>query len=69
MCGDCGHEELVSSQVLRNVNEIKLLFPTMKITTNLIYEWCMVKDLKRTIKNILLKNYKQFGVRQWTYYE
>jgi hypothetical protein len=69
VCGDCGHEELVSAEVLRNVNEIKLLFPTMKITTNLIYEWCMAKDLKRTIKKILLKNYKQFGVRQWTYYE
>jgi hypothetical protein len=69
VCGDCGHVELVSAEVLRNVNEIKLLFPTLKITTNLICEWCMAKDLKRTIKKVLLKNYKQFGVRQWTYYE
>ncbi|SDM44668.1 Nuclease-related domain-containing protein [Bacillus sp. OK048] len=69
VCGECGHEELVSAAVLRNVNEIKLLFPKMKITTNLINEWCMQKVLKRTIKKILVKNYKQFGVRQWTYYE
>lgn len=69
VCDDCGHEELVSTEVLRNVTEIKILFPTMKITTNLISEWCMAKGLKRTIKKILLKNYKQVGVRQWTYYE
>jgi transcription elongation factor Elf1 len=69
VCDDCGHEELVSTEVLRNVNEIKILFPTMKITTNLISEWCMDKGLKRTIKKVLLKNYKQVGVRQWTYYE
>ncbi|MBT2721126.1 nuclease-related domain-containing protein [Bacillus sp. ISL-46] len=68
-CGDCGHEELVTAAVLRNVSEIKILFPKMKITTNLIFEWCVVIELKRTIKRILVKNYKQIGVRQWTYYE
>ena len=69
ICGDCGHEELVNEAVLRNVDEIKLLFPTIKITTNLIFEWCKVIEFKRTIKRILVKNYKQIGVRQWTYYE
>lgn len=69
VCGDCGHEELVSVAVLRNVSEIKLLFPKIKITTNLISEWCMVIELKREIKRILVKNFKQIGVRQWTYYQ
>ncbi|WHY69058.1 nuclease-related domain-containing protein [Neobacillus sp. SuZ13] len=68
-CGVCGHEELVTVAVLRNVSEIRLLFPEMRITTNLIYDWCMVIELKRTIKRILVRNYKQIGVRQWTYYE
>ncbi len=55
---DCGHQELVTDAVLRNVCEIKLLFPSMKITTNLIFDWCMVIESKRTIKRILVKNYK-----------
>lgn len=41
----------------------------MKITTYLVYDWCVVIELKRTIKRILVRNYKQIGVRQWTYYE
>jgi transcription elongation factor Elf1 len=69
ICGDCGHEELVSAAVLRNVGELKLLFPEMKITSNLVTEWCKVIELKREIKRILVKNFKQIGVRQWTYYE
>ena len=69
ICGDCGHEELVIDAVLRSVREIKFLFPKMKITTNIIFEWCKVIELKRTIKRILEKNYKKIGVRQWTYYE
>jgi hypothetical protein len=68
-CGDCGHEELITAAVLQNVSEIRLLFPEMKITTNLVFDWCGVIELKRTIKRILIKNYKQIGVRQWTYYE
>ena len=55
--------------ILRNVGEIRLLFPEMKITTNLVYDWCVVIELKRTIKRILVRNYKKIGVRQWTYYE
>ncbi|MEH7083572.1 nuclease-related domain-containing protein [Neobacillus drentensis] len=68
-CGDCGHKELVTAAVLRNVSEIRLLFPEMKITTNLVYDWCVVIEIKRTIKRILVRNYKQIGVHQWTYYE
>ncbi|EKN71052.1 NERD domain-containing protein [Neobacillus bataviensis LMG 21833] len=69
VCGDCGHDELVTSAVLRSVNELKLLFPEMRITSNLIYDWCRVVDSKRTIRKILEKNYKKVGVHQWTYYE
>jgi hypothetical protein len=54
---------------MRNVEEIKFLFPNIKITTNLIHEWCVIVELKRTIQRILEKNFKKVGVRQWTYYE
>jgi hypothetical protein len=69
VCGDCGHEEPVTVAVMRNVEEIKFLFPNIKITTNLIHEWCVIVELKRTIQRILEKNFKKVGVRQWTYYE
>jgi hypothetical protein len=69
VCGECGHEELVKAAVLRSVNEINLLFPQMKITTNIMFDWCQIIEFKRTIKRILVKNYKKIGVRQWTYYE
>lgn len=69
ICGDCGHEELVTTAVLRSVREYQLLFPNRKITTNIIYEWCSVIDLKKTVRRVLEKNFKKVGVHQWTYYE
>ncbi|WP_347568707.1 nuclease-related domain-containing protein [Neobacillus sp. MM2021_6] len=68
VCGDCGHEELATTAVLRSVNELKLLFPKMRITTNLVYEWCRVVKCKKTIRRVLERNFKKAGVRQWTYY-
>lgn len=69
ICGDCGYEEKVAEAVIRSAKEYKLLFPDMKITTNLMYEWCGVVESKERIRKILGKNYKKLGVRQWAYFE
>lgn len=70
VCGDCGHEELVSTAVLRNVREYMLLFPNRKITTNDIYDWCGgVVDSKKRISRILDRHFKIVGIGQWAYYE
>ncbi|MGF6952149.1 ribosomal protein S27AE [Neobacillus sp. B4I6] len=69
VCGDCGYEEVVESAVLRMVDEIKLLFPDRKITTNLVHEWCVVVESKKRISRILERNFKRVGVRNWTFYE
>ncbi|MFF2448812.1 nuclease-related domain-containing protein [Neobacillus sp. NPDC058068] len=69
ICGDCGHEDLVTSAVLRNVKEYMLLFPERKITTNNIYDWCGGVPCKKTIRRVLARNFKQVGVHQWSYYE
>jgi hypothetical protein len=69
ICQDCGHEELVSTAVMRNVIEYKLLFPTRKITTNAIHEWCKIVEPKKRIGEILGKNFKIVGVHQWSFYE
>jgi len=69
VCGDCGHEELVTSAVLRSVKEYQLLFPGRKITTNDIFDWCRVVESRKRISRILEKNFSIVGVGQWAYYE
>jgi hypothetical protein len=54
---NCGNKEKVESAVIRNVNEVKLLFPDLQITTPLIQDWCMVIGDGKRISRILRKNY------------
>ncbi|MHC0039644.1 nuclease-related domain-containing protein [Pseudoneobacillus sp. C159] len=69
VCGNCSFEETVESAVLRSVGEIKLLFPELKITSNLVFEWCggVVND--RKVSRILAKNFKMNGIKRWAYFE
>jgi hypothetical protein len=69
VCRDCGAEENVEAAVLRCVEELKLLFPEMKITTNLVFEWCKVIKSKKRISRILNRNYKIMGHARSSYYE
>ena len=59
VCNKCGHEELVDSAVLRCVEELELLFPDMKITTNLVHDWCIVVGSKKTIRRVLMQTISQ----------
>ncbi|MBT2727136.1 NERD domain-containing protein [Bacillus sp. ISL-75] len=68
-CKKCGYVETVESAVLRNVVELKFLFPDIKITTVLVYEWCHVVKSKKTIRRVLMENYKAIGYGRWFYYE
>jgi hypothetical protein len=68
-CPHCGMHETVESAVLRSVEELKLLFPGMKITTNIVYEWCKVINSRKTIKRILDKHYNLMGHNRWSYFE
>lgn len=69
ICQDCGYEELVTSAVMRSVNDFRTLFPDEKITTNIIHEWSNAIVSKRRIRSILGENLNIIGVRQWAYYE
>lgn len=69
ICGKCGGHEKVESAVMRSVDEVKLLFPDMKITTNIIHEWCKVIESKKTIRRILKQNLKCIGNYRNCYYE
>jgi hypothetical protein len=69
VCGVCGHEEKVEMAVLRGVTELQLLFPDVKITTNLVYEWCGGRVSKTKIFRILKKYFTVKGYGQWSFYE
>lgn len=66
VCNDCGYEEGIDSAVLRCVEEIKLLFPDMKITTNVVQEWCGVVSIK-TIRRVLKQNYYVVGKKEYSF--
>ena len=40
VCTESKVEEPVESAVLRSIEELMLLFPELKVTTNLVYDWC-----------------------------
>ncbi len=69
ICVECKIEESVENAVLRTVEEYKLLFPTIKITSKVIQEWCAIIDSKQRIQRILEKHYKKIYKSKWTYYE
>ena len=67
-CGECGHKEEIDAAVLRTVNEIKLLYPHEKITTNLVFEWCEVINSKKTVGRVLRQNFSVQGNKKHTFY-
>ena len=68
-CNPCGCEEDLELAVVRAVEEFKLLFPALKVTCNIIFDWCNAVVSRKTIRRILQKYYKVIGCKQWTYYE
>jgi hypothetical protein len=68
-CEKCDYEEHVDSAILRSVEELKLLFPDKKITTNLVYDWCGGIGSMKKICRVLKQNYGIIGFGKWTYYQ
>lgn len=68
-CKICGCEERVESAVLRNVDELRILFPEIKITTKLVQEWCKVITSTKMIRRILKTHFKAIGNMKDSYYE
>ena len=69
VCEECGHQEAVETVVLRNAEELKLLFPSEKITTPLLHDWCRIIHSKKRIRRILETQYKIAGANRWSYFE
>ncbi|MBS4223728.1 nuclease-related domain-containing protein [Lederbergia citrea] len=68
VCHTCTCKEPLESAILRNVEELILLFPERKITTTTVHEWCDAIVSKKTIGRILMRNYKKIGYGRHTYY-
>jgi hypothetical protein len=69
VCNQCGHEEAVESAIIRSVEELRLLFPDRKITTNGVFEWCEVIGSKKRIRRVHMQNFKVKGYGRWFYFE
>jgi hypothetical protein len=65
----CGFKERVEPAVMRSVNELQILFPEIKLTTNLVYEWSQAIVSKKTIRRILKQNFIAIGNTKEIYYE
>ncbi|WLD91621.1 nuclease-related domain-containing protein [Alkalihalobacillus sp. AL-G] len=68
ICNKCGTSEGMVVAVLRNADELKLLFPDIKITTSILYDWCQVIKSKKNIQRILSYHFNMKGVGRSSYY-
>ncbi|MGX6442892.1 hypothetical protein ACWM35_06630 [Neobacillus sp. K501] len=68
VCETCGCVEKIDDAVVRTVEELKLLCPEMKITTQVVYEWCKVLESKKQIRRILKENYQVIGKNHYSQY-
>ncbi|MGF2618095.1 NERD domain-containing protein [Rossellomorea vietnamensis] len=60
-CESCHLQERTEQAVLRSMAEFQLLFPSEKLTTNRLFDWCGVFKDKRTIRKVLQGNCQQQG--------
>lgn len=57
VCRDCGRKNKNDTLLLNHIDELSLLFPEMKITTSLVYDWIDGKMIKRRVGRLLKSLY------------
>ncbi|OCA88114.1 hypothetical protein A8F94_09855 [Bacillus sp. FJAT-27225] len=67
VCLQCEQTEEVAEAIMRNVQEVKLLFPDENISTQLIHKWCLIIPENR-IRRVLEKNFTLTWNSRWSYY-
>jgi hypothetical protein len=68
VCDCCGNKETIQAAVVRSVEELRFLFPQVKITTNLVHDWCAIIESRKTIRKILHSNYQIVGHSRYSYF-
>lgn len=69
ICNVCEYEEKIETAVIRHVEELKLLFPDLKITTRVVHDWCQVDICEKRIRRILISNYEAVGMKNYRFYQ
>jgi hypothetical protein len=69
ICMQCNKVVDFEETVLRSIQEFTLLFPSRKLTTKEIYDWCGGIASLKTFSRVLEKNFNKVGNRRWTYFE
>ena len=69
LCSSCGHRESITETIIRSSEEFHHLFPELKVTKHLIYEWCGETYSEQRIQRVLSSNYVSHGNYKSTYYE
>lgn len=69
VCNPCGKREKLEDAAMRLVSEIQLLFPELKITTNLVHEWCEGVVSEKVIRRYLERNFTKKGNKKYSHYE
>lgn len=67
-CVACGHKETIADAILRSAKEILLLFPDLRLTTNLVWEWCGGIYSKKRVRRQLVKNFRRHRSGTGTFY-
>lgn len=67
-CDQCNFSESSKQSFLRSLNEFTLLFPSKKITTPDVYEWCGETFTKKGIQRWLSSIYHQEGKGRNSHY-
>lgn len=67
ICLHCGFVEDTDAAILRCIKEFHILFPGEKITLAGISHWC--GDIsKKTVRRVLMRNYRLAGIGRGSYY-
>ncbi len=67
VCDHCGEKEQSQSAILRNIEELQLLFPQLKLTTAVAQKWMGIESKKR-ILYVLNKYFYKKGKKKGSYY-
>ncbi|WP_080145752.1 nuclease-related domain-containing protein [Marinilactibacillus piezotolerans] len=67
-CRNCLKRYTVKDVILNSIEEFNFLFPSIPLTTNIVYEWCGEVGHIVRIRSILKQNFTSVGTTNGTYY-
>lgn len=68
-CANCGYQNINTQELIRCIDEFRLLFPETKVTTQAIYLWCAKMFSEKSIQRVLTRYYKVNGATKGAYYQ